>query len=82
MTKDERQALMRDAMNDEMFVADSEEIMDDFKHADFEEIKDISEIEASSDVQREAADRLRAIRDRMPVLDVSIKELIEEGRYR
>ena len=79
---DECYALMQEAMNDEMFVADSEEIMDDFKHADFEEIKDISEIEASSDVQREAADRLRAIRDRMPVLDMSIKELIEEGRYR
>ena len=80
--KDERYALMQEAMNDEMFVADLKEVMDDFKHADFEEVEGINETEASSEVQREAALRLRAIRDRMPVLDVSIKDLIEEGRYR
>ncbi len=32
--------------------------------------------------QQQAAMKLHAIRDRMPVLDVSIKDLIEEGRYR
>lgn len=38
--------------------------------------------EASEEVQRAAAQRLRTLRDQMPVLDLSIKDLIEEGRYR
>lgn len=80
MTKEDRQSLMREAMNDEMFVADLKEVMDDFKHADFEELKSLDEM--SSDTPREVALRMRAMRDRMPVLDVSIKDLIEEGRYR
>ncbi len=80
--KDERYALMCEAMNDEMFVADLKEVRDDFRHADFEEIEGLDGELTSSDAQREAALRLRAIRDRMPVLDVSIKDLIEEGRYR
>ena len=33
-------------------------------------------------LQIEAARRMRAIRESMPVLDVSIKDLIEEGRDR
>ncbi len=33
-------------------------------------------------IQMEAARRMRAIRESMPVLDVSIKDLIEEGRDR
>ena len=32
--------------------------------------------------QQQAALGLRTMRDRMPVLDVSIKDLIEEGHYR
>lgn len=37
---------------------------------------------ANEIAQREAALKLRAIRDRMPVLDVSIKDMVEEGRDR
>ena len=33
---DERIALMRGAMNDELFLADLEEIAEDFRHTDFE----------------------------------------------
>jgi hypothetical protein len=32
--------------------------------------------------QQQMAQRMRAMRDKMPVLDVSIKDLVEEGRYR
>jgi len=34
--KDKRLKAMREAMNDELFLADLEEIADDFRHADFE----------------------------------------------
>ena len=35
-TEDERLKMMREAMNDELFLADLEEIAEDFRHADFE----------------------------------------------
>lgn len=35
-TEDERLKLMREAMNDELFLADLEEIAEDFRYADFE----------------------------------------------
>ncbi|HEX8734012.1 MAG TPA: hypothetical protein VF721_01730 [Pyrinomonadaceae bacterium] len=34
--EDERLQAMREAMNDELFLADLEEITEDFRHADFE----------------------------------------------
>ena len=34
--EDERLKAMREAMNDELFLADLEEIAEDFRHADFE----------------------------------------------
>jgi hypothetical protein len=34
--EDERLRAMREAMNDELFLADLEEIAEDFRHADFE----------------------------------------------
>jgi len=43
-----------------------------------EEIPD----ERRRQLQIEAAQRMRAIRESMPILDVSIKDLIEEGRDR
>ena len=38
--KDKRYALMREAVNDELFLADLKEVMDDFQYADFERIDD------------------------------------------
>ena len=35
-TEDERLKMMQEAMNDELFLADLEEIAEDFRHADFE----------------------------------------------
>jgi hypothetical protein len=34
--EDQRLKAMREAMNDELFLADLEEIAEDFRHADFE----------------------------------------------
>jgi hypothetical protein len=39
-TKEEKYALMREAVKDEMFLADLSEVMDDFQYADFERIDD------------------------------------------
>jgi hypothetical protein len=80
VTQEERQSLMREAINDEMFVNDLKEVMNDFAHADFDEIRSLDEM--SADSQREAAMILWAIRDRTLPLEVSMKDLIEEGRYR
>ncbi len=35
-SEDERLKIMYEAMNDELFLADLEEITEDFRHADFE----------------------------------------------
>jgi hypothetical protein len=35
-TEDERLKMMQEAMNDELFLADLEEIAEDFRYADFE----------------------------------------------
>ena len=35
-TEDERLKMMREAMNDQLFLADLEEIAEDFRHTDFE----------------------------------------------
>jgi hypothetical protein len=39
-TKEEKYAFMREAIKDEMFLADLKEVMDDFQHADFERMDD------------------------------------------
>lgn len=39
-TREEKYALMREAVSDEIFLADLKEVMADFQHADFERIDD------------------------------------------
>lgn len=39
-TREEKYTLMREAVKDEMFLADLKEVMEDFQYADFERVDD------------------------------------------